>query len=189
MSAIFLSHSSSDKRVADTIKTALQGQGHRSLFLDFDPEQGIPAGRDWERTLYTELRGCRAVIVLCSAHSMASPWCFAEITHARALGKALFPLKVSACDIHPLLSSVQVTDLTIETEEGLARLWRGLKAAGLDPADSFDWDSSRAPYPGLLAFEEKDAPIFFKNSRTGCLLRVSGGVEQGGWRCPGVGAV
>jgi hypothetical protein len=28
-----------------------------------------------------------------------------------------------------------------------------------------------------------------KNSRTGCLLRVSGGVEQGGWRCPGVGAV
>jgi hypothetical protein len=33
------------------------------------------------------------------------------------------------------------------------------------------------------------AGLFFKNSRTGCLLRVSGGVEQGGWRCPGVGAV
>jgi hypothetical protein len=28
-----------------------------------------------------------------------------------------------------------------------------------------------------------------KNGRTGCLLRVSGEVEQGGWRCPGVGAV
>jgi hypothetical protein len=31
--------------------------------------------------------------------------------------------------------------------------------------------------------------VFFKNGRTGCLLRLSGGVEQGGWRCPGVGAV
>ena len=28
-----------------------------------------------------------------------------------------------------------------------------------------------------------------KNGRTGCLLRVSGGVEQGGCRCPDVGAV
>jgi hypothetical protein len=31
--------------------------------------------------------------------------------------------------------------------------------------------------------------VFFKNGRTGCLLRVSGGVEQGGCRCPDVGAV
>jgi hypothetical protein len=76
---------------------------------------------------------------------MASPWCFAEITHARALGKALFPLKVSACEIHPLLRSVQVTDLTVNPEQGFARLWRGLKAAGLDPADSFDWDGSPRP--------------------------------------------
>jgi hypothetical protein len=34
------------------------------------------------------------VIVLHSRYSMASPWCFAEITHARALGKARCPVKV-----------------------------------------------------------------------------------------------
>jgi WD40 repeat protein len=147
--------------MAGVVNAALAREGHRGIFLDFDPEEGIPAGRDWEKTLYSELRSCRAVIILCSAHSMASPWCFAEITHARALGKAVFPLKISACEIHPLLRSVQVTDLTIDPEQGFARLWRGLKAAGLDPADSFDWDGSRPPYPGLLAFDEKDAAIFF----------------------------
>ena len=161
MSAIFLSHSSADNDVALQIRDWLEKQGYRSVFLDFDPAQGIPHGRDWERELYAQLRASRAVIVLCSRYSMASPWCFAEITHARALGKALFPLKVADCEIQALLQTIQVVDLTDRREEGLDRLSRGLKAAGLDPAGSFDWDGSRAPYPGLLAFEEPDAAVFF----------------------------
>jgi WD40 repeat protein len=161
LSAIFLSHSSADNDAALQIRDWLEKQGYRSMFLDFDPAQGIPAGRDWERELYAQLRASRAVIVLCSRHSMASPWCFAEITHARALGKALFPLKVADCQIQALLQTVQVVDLTAQREEGLDRLSRGLKAAGLDPAGSFDWDASRPPYPGLLAFEEPDAAVFF----------------------------
>jgi hypothetical protein len=44
--------------------------------------------------------------VLCSAHSMASPWCFAEITHARALGKPVFPLRIGKGAISPLLGDV-----------------------------------------------------------------------------------
>jgi WD40 repeat protein len=161
LSAIFLSHSSADNDAALQIHDWLEKQGYHSMFLDFDPAQGIPAGRDWERELYAQLRASRAVIVLCSRHSMASPWCFAEITHARALGKALFPLKVADCQIQALLQTVQVVDLTAQREEGLDRLSRGLKAAGLDPAGSFDWDASRPPYPGLLAFEEPDAAVFF----------------------------
>jgi hypothetical protein len=35
----------------------------------------------------------------------------------------------------------------------------------------------------FLAKAEKN-----KNGKTGCLLRVSGEVEQGGWRCHGPGA-
>ncbi len=91
MSAIFISHSSKDNEAADEIRNWLAEQGHRSVFLDFDPANGIPAGRDWEQELYRGIRACRAVIVLCSKHSMASRWCFMEITHARALGKHLFP--------------------------------------------------------------------------------------------------
>src|SRR4051812_24163622 len=42
---------------------------------------------------------------------------------------------------------------------------------------------------GTLELADAGLELFFKNGRTGCLLRLSGGVEQGGWRCPGVGAV
>jgi WD40 repeat protein len=161
MSAIFLSHSSADNEPADTLRRWLEGQGYRSFFLDFDPEQGIPAGRDWEKELYAQLRACRAIIVLCSPHSMASIWCFAEITHARALGKAIFPVKIADCPIHSLLTTLQVLDLTAGNGSSLDRLSHGLKAAGLDPTDSFDWGASRPPYPGLLAFDEPDAAVFF----------------------------
>ena len=139
----------------------MRAEGHRSVFLDFDPENGIPAGRDWEQELYRRLRACQAVIVLCSEHSMASHWCFAEITHAKALGKQVFPVKVEPCTIDPVLTSSQILDLTADREEAYRRLWAGLRAAGLDPADAFDWDGSRPPYPGLLAFQEEDAGIYF----------------------------
>ncbi|HUP43810.1 MAG TPA: toll/interleukin-1 receptor domain-containing protein, partial [Thermoanaerobaculia bacterium] len=165
MSAIFLSHSSRDASVAAEVRERLREQGHRSVFLDFDPECGIPAGRDWEQELYRQLRACQAVIVLCSEHTMASHWCFAEITHAKALGKQVFPVKVAPCEIEPILTSRQILDLTRDPEDAYRRLWAGLKAAGLDPADAFDWDGSRPPYPGLLAFQEEDAAVFFGRER------------------------
>jgi WD40 repeat protein len=161
LSAIFLSHSSADNQVAGELRAWLGKLGYASIFLDFDPEQGIPPGRDWEKELYGQLRTCRAVIVLCSGTSMASPWCFAEITHARALGKALFPVKVADCNVHAVLRTVQVVDFTLRREEGLERLRRGLAEAGLDPANSFDWQRTRSPYPGLAAFDADDAAVFF----------------------------
>jgi len=84
LSAIFISHSSKGKAAASEIMTWLAEQGHRSIFLDFDPENGIPAGRSWEKELYAKLRACKAVIVVASEHSIASCWCFAEITLARS---------------------------------------------------------------------------------------------------------
>ena len=75
MSAIFISHSSLDNTIAADVRARLEEQGHRSVFLDFDPAAGIPVGRNWEQELYQQLRGCQAVIVLCSQHSMSSRWC------------------------------------------------------------------------------------------------------------------
>jgi formylglycine-generating enzyme required for sulfatase activity len=161
MSAIFISHSSKDNAAADVMRARLQGQAHRSVFLDFDPELGIPAGRHWEKELYTQLRGCRAVIVLCSEHSMTSQWCFAEIAYARALGKQLFPVKVAPCTITPLLADTEMIDLTADPDEAYLRLWSGLRIAGLDAASVFDWDGQRQPFPGLESFEENDAAVFF----------------------------
>ena len=161
MSAIFISHSNKDHSAAIELKRRLETQGHRSLFLDFDPELGIPPGRKWEQELYRQLRACHAVIVLCSEYSMSSRWCFAEITHAKSLGKHVFPVKVGPCAIDPVLMSRQIIDMTQNQEDAYQRLWRGLKVAGLDPTDSFDWDCHRAPYPGMMAFQEEDAAVFF----------------------------
>lgn len=165
MSGIFISHSSSDDSVAAEVKRWLVDQGHRSVFLDFDPEAGIPAGRSWEQELYQQLRSCRAVVVLCSEQSMASRWCFAEITHARSLGKPVFPIKIGPCTVDSVLTDRQVLDFTRDRDEAFRRLGQGLTLAGVDACNPFDWDASRPPYPGLLTFGEGDAAIFFGRDR------------------------
>lgn len=161
MGSIFISHSSRDAHVAGELRVRLAERGYHSVFLDFDPQVGIPAGRDWEKELYARLRACHALIVLCSEHSMASRWCFAEITHAKALGKHLFPIRIDGTPVDGLLTERQVIDATAGWEEAYSRLWGGLLSAGLDPNAPMSWDPARPPYPGLLAFQEEDAAVFF----------------------------
>ncbi|SHE74737.1 WD40 repeat [Modicisalibacter ilicicola DSM 19980] len=154
MSTLFISHSSADAQAAAELTAWLERQGHHSLFLDFDVEHGIPAGHDWERELYRRLRTCQAMIVLCSPAAMASCWCLAELSHARALGKRILPVRIAPCTLRPQLAELQVIDLVKEPETGYTRLHRAL-------ASVFAWDSRRPPYPGLMAFDEQDAAIFF----------------------------
>ena len=166
MSTIFLSHASADAEASARLRGWLEERGHRSLFLDFDPARGIPAGRDWERELYRQLRSCRALIILCSRASMASKWCFAELAIARSLGKPIFPLLLEPCELPSQLGEMQIVDLTAEgVENGFGRLAHGLAAAGVETSDGLDWDPGRSPYPGLLAFEEQDAAVFFGRER------------------------
>src|SRR3954464_13789524 len=75
MASVFVSHSSRDRAVTDRVVQRLRAAGLAALFLDFDPEQGIPAGRSWERELYVQLRKTDAVIFLASAAATASRWC------------------------------------------------------------------------------------------------------------------
>lgn len=158
MSSLFISHSSRDADDASELRDRLLQWGYESIFLDFDPERGIPAGRDWERELYRRLKACRALVALCSAESVASRWCFAEITQAKALGKPIFPLKTGPCRIEGVLTDRQVADLTADREGGYRRLRKGLEQAGLAP--NFGAEPSRPPYPGLNAFEASDAAYF-----------------------------
>ena len=143
MASIFLSHSSQDNAVALDLSRRLKEHGYDSLFLDFDPESGIRAGRDWERELYRNLKLARAVIVLCSAHSMTSRWCFHEIAQAKALGKEIFPITISACQVEAILNDRQMIDLTaVGADEALRRLFDGLRAAGLCVAKVIDVKSA-----------------------------------------------
>ena len=79
MSAIFISHSSKDNEAAAELRKLLEDRGYHSVFLDFDPEVGIPAGREWQnsgvwvhlhRVLYDQARrdagrpACPSVVIM-----------------------------------------------------------------------------------------------------------------------------
>lgn len=165
MSNLFISHSSADHAAALQLRTRLEEQGHHSVFLDFDPTLGIQAGVSWERTLYTKLRACRAVVALCSDRYLASQWCFAEIALARMEGKELFVLQIDPWSegtrMPSILTEDQSVDLRSNPEDGYQRLWNGFKARGIVAAPLRQWRPGEPPYPGLRAFREEDAPIFF----------------------------
>ena len=165
MSTLFISHSSHDNAAAKELQARLEEQGHHSVFLDLDPETGIQAGVSWERTLYTKLRACRAVVALCSDSYLASQWCFAEIALARMEGKELFVLQIDPwsenTNMPSILTEEQFIDLRTNQDDGYQRLWNGFKVKGIVAAEAREWKLEEPPYPGLRAFREEDAPIFF----------------------------
>lgn len=164
MSTIFVSHSSGDDALARALELRLRERNHHSVFLDLDPEKGIIAGQSWERTLYAKLRSCRIVIALCTDRYLDSHWCFAEIALARMEGKQIIALKADPLAPQAALPAIlverQFIDLREEPERGFERLWRALDQLDVH-AGILDWDPRTPPYPGLSAYQESHAPVFF----------------------------
>ena len=163
MTGLFLSHSRRDRAAVEQVHGTLRSAGFAGTFLDFDPVDGIPAGRRWERDLYSHLRRCDAVVFLATASSVTSSWCFAELALARSLGKLVIGVRLEPGRSLALLDDVQWVDWGDNT--GRHALLEGLRRAGLDPADSFAWDPVREPYPGLGSFGVEDSAVFFGRSR------------------------
>lgn len=161
MARIFISHSSLDSEQAARLLSWLHTQGFVSTFLDFDKHAGLAPGADWERTLYRELTGADAVILILTKNWFDSKWCFAEFTQARALGKAIFPLVESPAGGARVSPDIQHIDLNMDREDGMERLRAELTRIALNTRGGFPWDHARPPYPGLLAFDEADAAIYF----------------------------
>ena len=161
MARVFISHSSRDNESAEQIKNWLKKQGFETPFLDYDKHAGIPPGADWEKTLYREIEHSEAVIIIQTPNWLESKWCFAEFTQARALGKSIFPIIETPSGGTLISSDIQVLDLHTDREGGLEQLSHQLTQIALDAQGGFGWDSSRAPYPGLLAFQEEDAALYF----------------------------
>ena len=174
MSTLFISHSSKDKPWAERVHQALSNGGYKCLFLDSHPDDGIHAGADWEQTLYQRLRQSRALVVLCSTNWLASPWCVAEAMMSRDRGKRVFLLaaadiadarQVNADGDRPVLripdflKDVQMLTLAGRTEgETFEQLLKGLEREGLKQRD---FKLPHRPYPGLRAFRESDAAVYF----------------------------
>lgn len=161
MARVFISHSSRDNDAAHRIKNWLQAQGFDTPFLDFDKHAGIPPGADWEKTLYREIEQAEAIVVIQTPNWLESKWCFAEFTQARALGKPIFPVIEAPTGETLISSDIQALDLRQDWEGGLEQLRRQLTQIALDAQGGFPWQAGRSPYPGLLAFQEEDAAIYF----------------------------
>src|SRR5271156_876036 len=161
MARIFISHSSRDEEAAAKMKAWLASQGFETAFLDFDKDGGIPPGNDWEKTLYREVEQSQAVIIIQTPDWLASKWCFAEFTQARALGKEIFPIIETPADGARIGPDIQALNRTRDREGGLESLARELVRIALDAQGGFRWDASRPPFPGLLAFQEEDAAVYF----------------------------
>ena len=128
MPAIFISHSSLDRQVSDDIKAALTRLGFEQAFLDFDKETGIDIGENWEKRLYEELSRCHAVMLVLTPTWLASKWCFAELTQARALGKVILPMLCEPLGERFVLPDIQAVDLVDWNAGGLERLEQRLRA-------------------------------------------------------------
>jgi hypothetical protein len=161
MARVFISHSSRDNEPAARIKTWLAEQGFETPFLDYDKHGGIPPGADWEKTLYREIERCEAVVIIQTPNWLESKWCFAEFTQARALGKSIFPIIETPTGDTLISPDIQALDLRMDREGGLEQLSGELTRIALDAQGGFGWDASRPPYPGLLAFQEEDAALYF----------------------------
>ena len=174
MATLFISHSSKERPRAEWLRAALQERGFDSLFLDSHPDNGIPAGTKWERKRWQALRLSRALVVLCTANWLRSPWCVAEAMMARDRGKPVFLLAdgevvddrivkdkaggTSRPRLPDFLKDTQFISVAgLADDEVLRRLWRELKEEGLTE----EFPLPKRPYPGLEPFQETDAAIFF----------------------------
>ncbi len=159
MTTLFISHSTADKDWALDLHAILQGHGYHSLFLDSHPDDGIPVGAEWERELWRKLRQSSGIVVLCTEHWLASPWCISEAMIARERGKSIFLLAtVDDSKIPQFLKDHQILRFAGQARaESYDLLRRGLRQSGI--ANEFKLPDQ--PYPGLNAFQEKDAAIFF----------------------------
>jgi len=176
VSSIFISHSSADNGWAQRIATWLQGEEdkqqperrYEALFLDFDPEHGIPLGTPWRAVLYRKLQLCRAVIVVCSPSYCASQWCLAELGIGIYERRLVLPVRIDPqsdhSDLPRLLSETQARvleaiDLHSESPAGWRALERGLEV--LSWRERLTWNEGVCPFPGLPAFSRRLAPVFF----------------------------
>jgi hypothetical protein len=165
MADIFISHSSGDNEIAAAIGERIRSDRPSwSLFYDKD---NIRAGQRWQERLREELTSCRVVLALLSRNWLGSPWCFTEAVTATFRGKDVVGIETEELTGDDLARAPPILHerQRVRLRDGDDRAWReileALDRSGLDPDDWFPIPPNVGPYPGLVAFDEKDAGVFF----------------------------
>lgn len=161
LARFFISHSTRDSAFASVLFEWLRERGYQQTFLDFDKHLGFPLGSDWERVLYREITQSDAIILVLTPNWFESKWCFLEFGQARALGKAVLPIIISDLEKTLVSPDIQHLDLVKDRKAGMDQLAVELARIDRNSRGDFRWDFSRPPFPGLLAYDEDDAAVYF----------------------------
>ncbi len=185
MPRLFISHSSKDNVEALAFQRWLMANGWAAedVFIDL---HGIGAGERWRDTLRKANASCEAVLLLASPDALDSKECQRELNLAEDLGKeVMVAILRDLKKDDPRLSrwaDRQFVDLSQQPTErmepfehdgrvhrvefhlpALASIKARLAHLGIAPG-SFAWapkEKDAGPFPGLSAFDEDDAGIFF----------------------------
>jgi formylglycine-generating enzyme required for sulfatase activity len=183
---LFLSHSSRDNIQALAFKNWLveSGWDPDDVFVDL---HSIGAGERWRDALRKANARCEAVILLASPESVGSVECQKELELAEAFGKEIIvailrdlgkedprlaryserqfvDLSAAPKDVVELVEFEGRSHRIAFSARALVSIKLRLDNLGIAP-DSFNWPpkgvAEPEPYPGLSAFGEDDAGIFF----------------------------
>lgn len=186
MSRLFISHSSKDNVAAVAFKQWLGANGwpEDDVFLDV---QNIGAGERWKDALRKANARCEAVLLLASPDALDSPECLAEVRKAEDFGKEIIVVLLRDVQFEDrrldAYKDRQIVDIcappqshfeTVQyrgtehvvrfNDAALANVKEYLFKRGITP-DHFAWPPlgrpNADPFPGLSAFTEDDAGIFF----------------------------
>ena len=109
MATVFLSYSTKDHFFAELASIKL-AQASIELWRD----QGqLRAGTDWRQGIENTISNSLAVLVALSANSAESSYVTFEWAYALGKGKAVIPLRLSQCVIHPRLETIQYLDFSV----------------------------------------------------------------------------
>lgn len=160
MTKIFVSHSTADAGIVDSLKEHLARWGYESVFIAPDSRYGPGAGARWRSELYRAVQDAQLVLVLWSQNFRASAWGTAELILADFLDKRIVPVLTDSTPLPGVLESRQAVDIRQDGPLNYEMLFPAL-ARVVDPADDFSWDVSRPPFPGLEPFDAGDAAVYF----------------------------
>lgn len=128
---IFLSHNSEDKPFVRELKTRLEAQGVKEVWLD---EAEIMVGDSLTKKIEEGLKKTKYIGVVLSPRSVKSPWVEREleiaINREISTGEVVvLPLMYEECDLPAFLTGKLYANFTspAEYDEGVAKLLRRLK--------------------------------------------------------------
>jgi formylglycine-generating enzyme required for sulfatase activity len=186
VSRLFISHSSQDNVAAKAFKQWLCSDSwlDEDVFLDLDD---IGAGERWKDALRKANARCEAVILLATPEALSSPECLVEVRKAEDCGKEIIVVllrdvqledrRLGAFKDRQIVNLASMPQSHLETVEyrgetfevhfnpdALFSIKSYLFKRGISP-DNFAWPPpdrpDASPYPGLTAFAEGDAGVFF----------------------------